>query len=174
MLWGNIFKSCWNLNLVETPWSVHLVAQAASATDRWSRHHCRDWWGMDIQILMKSDFLCCIAIVPISQITSVTYSSLTFLYIATTDVSFSLMFNQVSHSNTYSNLKIKLPLQSLLAKRKYNRGHKVGQKWVFGGICQHGRGFMQVVPDRDAPTLIPIIREHIAPGTIINSWVIYV
>ena len=56
-----------------------------------------------------------------------------------------------------------------MSKRKYNIGHRIAQRWVFGGVCQHGRGFLQTVPDRSAATLIPIIREHIAPGTIIHS-----
>ena len=79
--------------------------------------------------------------------------------------------NQMIIFITYMSLKMFL-LQSLMAKRKYNVGHGVRQRWVFGGVCQHGRGFLQLVPDRSAATLLPIIRDHIAPGTIIHSWVL--
>ena len=40
------------------------------------------------------------------------------------------------------------------------------------GVCQHGGGFLVEVPDRSAATLLPLIQEHIAPGTIINRYVL--
>ena len=55
-------------------------------------------------------------------------------------------------------------------QRKYNRGHQVPQRWVFGGICEHGCGFLQEVPDRSAATLLPIIQRNIAPGTEIHRY----
>ncbi len=39
---------------------------------------------------------------------------------------------------------------------------------MFGGICRETKEvFLEVVPDRSGNTLWPIIRERIAPGTII-------
>ena len=67
----------------------------------------------------------------------------------------------------------------LSGKRKYNVGNRVSkQTWVFG-ICDSSTtpavGFMKVVPDRRAQTLIPIIKEIIRPGTIIwdGEWSAY-
>ena len=44
--------------------------------------------------------------------------------------------------------------------------------WVFG-MCDTSHspalGFMQLVPDRTAATLLPIIQNHVATGTIIHS-----
>ena len=36
-------------------------------------------------------------------------------------------------------------------------------------------GFMQIVPQRNAATLLPIIQEHVAPGTIVHfdEWKAY-
>ena len=36
-------------------------------------------------------------------------------------------------------------------------------------------GYMQIVPQRDAATLLPIIQQHVAPGTIVHSdqWRVY-
>ncbi|RUS91354.1 hypothetical protein EGW08_000871 [Elysia chlorotica] len=57
--------------------------------------------------------------------------------------------------------------ESLVAKHKYNRGHNVDQRWVFGGICPAtGEGFLQLIPNKSAATLLPLIQE---PGSIIQS-----
>ena len=34
---------------------------------------------------------------------------------------------------------------------------------------QPALGFMRVVERRDAPTLLPIIQQHVLPGTVIHS-----
>ncbi len=63
-----------------------------------------------------------------------------------------------------------------MAKRKNNVGHVVEQRWVFGGYCPTSKlGFLELVPDRTAQTLLPIIRKYIAPGSIIHSdmWASY-
>ena len=44
--------------------------------------------------------------------------------------------------------------------------------WVFGLVDTSqspAKGYMEVVPRRDGPTLLPIINAHIVPGTIIHS-----
>ena len=67
--------------------------------------------------------------------------------------------------------------ESKFGKRKYNRGHRVEGSWVFGAVelTPERRCFAVVVPDRKAETLIPIIKAHIAPGSIIRSdyWKAY-
>jgi len=67
--------------------------------------------------------------------------------------------------------------ESKFAKRKYNRGHEVKGGWVFGGREKDDKSkcFMVVVPDRTRATLLPIIQQHIAPGSIIRSdcWKAY-
>jgi len=60
--------------------------------------------------------------------------------------------------------------ESLFARRKYNRGRRVREQWVFGGICRETKdAFMYAVPDRTAAPLLPIIRACIRPGTHIMS-----
>lgn len=60
--------------------------------------------------------------------------------------------------------------ESLIAKRKYNRGHPVQERWVFGGVCREtGQGFLVFIPDKSAATLLPLVQEHIAPGSIVHT-----
>ena len=66
--------------------------------------------------------------------------------------------------------------ESLLVRRKYNVGHQVGEQWVFGGYDVADKvGFIVPVDRRDAATLLPIIQQHIAPGTTVVSdlWAAY-
>ena len=67
--------------------------------------------------------------------------------------------------------------ESKFGKRKYNRGHRVEGVWVFGGVelTHERRVFAVAVPDRTRETLLPIIKAHIAPGSIIRSdfWKAY-
>lgn len=53
------------------------------------------------------------------------------------------------------------------AKRKYNRGHLVGQ-WVFGGI-ERGTNRCFLIPVERRDTLLKIIEEWILPGTTVIS-----
>ena len=66
--------------------------------------------------------------------------------------------------------------ECLLVRQKYNVGRMVQEQWVFGGYdVQSKGGFMVPVDQWDASTLIPIIRQHILPGTTIMSdlWAAY-
>ena len=46
-----------------------------------------------------------------------------------------------------------------MAKRKYNRGRQVDQRWVFGMYDVHrGIGILEFVDDRTQKTLLPIIQ----------------
>ena len=60
--------------------------------------------------------------------------------------------------------------------RKYHRGQWREGHWVFGRIERESRNcFLVEVPDRRAATLIPIIQQHILPGThiISDGWAAY-
>lgn len=61
--------------------------------------------------------------------------------------------------------------ESLFAKCKYNVGRVTKQQWVFGGSnCREPTEcFIFAVENRTAASLIPIIEENIAPGSIIIS-----
>jgi hypothetical protein len=60
--------------------------------------------------------------------------------------------------------------ETVLQKRKYNRGMAVPQRCIFGIIERDTkRCCIQYVPDRRASTLLPIIEDGIAPGSRIMS-----
>lgn len=71
--------------------------------------------------------------------------------------------------------------ESHLAKRKLCANGQARpviseQIWVFGGVCHEtGEVFMEIVENRSAATLLPLIRKHIAPQTTIHSdkWAAY-
>jgi hypothetical protein len=69
--------------------------------------------------------------------------------------------------------------ETLAVKRKYNRGRRVRDGWLFGGIerCDDGdfKCFMRLVYNRSEPQLIHLIREHVWPGThiISDGWGAY-
>jgi hypothetical protein len=61
--------------------------------------------------------------------------------------------------------------ESKFGKRKYNRGHSVEGMWVLGGVERTAakKTFLQVVPDRSAETLLSVIADHVAEGSIIMT-----
>ncbi|KAK9744526.1 ISXO2-like transposase domain [Popillia japonica] len=66
--------------------------------------------------------------------------------------------------------------ESKFGRRKYHKGHRIEGQWVFGGFERGtGRVFMVPVEQRDAGTLLPIIKQWIKPGTTIISdcWKAY-
>ena len=55
-----------------------------------------------------------------------------------------------------------------------NSGRVIEQRWIFGAYVPATReGFLVFVPNRRAVTLLPLIRHHIAPGSIILSGTMY-
>lgn len=66
--------------------------------------------------------------------------------------------------------------ESVVARRKYNVGRLLQTQWVFGAYDVNAKlGYIQLVPDRSAATLLPIIANVIAPGSIVHSdsWAAY-
>ena len=66
--------------------------------------------------------------------------------------------------------------ESKFGKRKHNRGKKVDGVWVLGGVCREtNETFFQVVEDRTAETIMPILIDNIHPqSTIITDcWKSY-
>nr|XP_047146837.1 uncharacterized protein LOC124819359 [Hydra vulgaris] len=66
--------------------------------------------------------------------------------------------------------------ESLFFKRKYNVEHNVEKHWIFGAFdVTSKKGYLRRVEDRTAQTLVPIIQQWVAPGSIIHSdqWASY-
>uniref|UniRef100_A0A914QRG4 ISXO2-like transposase domain-containing protein n=1 Tax=Panagrolaimus davidi TaxID=227884 RepID=A0A914QRG4_9BILA len=61
--------------------------------------------------------------------------------------------------------------ETCVSRRKYNRGRiLMEQVWVFGGVERGtNKVFMEIVEDRTAATLLPLIQKYILPGTTIIS-----
>jgi len=60
--------------------------------------------------------------------------------------------------------------ESVISKRKYHRGRMVPERWIFDGYCcTSGRGFLELVPDRSAEKLLPLVQKYIHPGSLILS-----
>ena len=72
-----------------------------------------------------------------------------------------------------SNVTVQIDESLFRHKPKYHRGRAPRtEQWVFGLVDtskQPALGYMEIVPRRDAQTLLPIIRAHTAPGTTIHS-----
>lgn len=66
--------------------------------------------------------------------------------------------------------------ETLVSRRKYNKGRVVKENWLFGGIDRvTNEIFAFLVDDRRANTLLEVIEECILPGTTIISdeWASY-
>ena len=66
--------------------------------------------------------------------------------------------------------------ETLVARRKYNRGRIVEQKWLFGMINREGGDFiLRSVDKRDSETLGSIIKQFISTDSIVCSdmWSAY-
>jgi ISXO2-like transposase domain len=62
--------------------------------------------------------------------------------------------------------------ETVIARRKYERGRLVKTQWLFGGIqrtATNWRCFIELVDDRKRETLEAVILRRIEPGTIIIS-----
>ena len=60
--------------------------------------------------------------------------------------------------------------ESQFGKRKNHEGCNTDGQWVFGCICREDRKCLLVtVPNREKETLLPLIKQRIAPGTTIMS-----
>ena len=66
--------------------------------------------------------------------------------------------------------------ESKFMHRKYHRGHYRDGHWVLGMIERETNNCVMIpVEDRSAATLLPLIREHVRPGTriITDGWRAY-
>lgn len=60
--------------------------------------------------------------------------------------------------------------ESVITKRKYERGKYVPCQWIFGIVDTQSRtGYITFVNRRTADTLLPIIQAKVLPGSIIHS-----
>ena len=65
-----------------------------------------------------------------------------------------------------------------LGKRKYHRGRMVDGRWILGMVeRESGELRLEICTNnkRDRATLIPLIKRHVAPGTLIitDCWAAY-
>ncbi|PSN42804.1 hypothetical protein C0J52_20542 [Blattella germanica] len=63
--------------------------------------------------------------------------------------------------------------ESVVTRRKYNRGRLVKEQWVVGIYdTSLRRGIVLFVSRRDRQTLVPLIRDYVLPGTTIytDGW----
>ena len=87
------------------------------------------------------------------------------------------LFRHKPKVNEMKDLVHKLKL--IFCQFKHHRGRPTTEKiWVFGLVDTSqipALGYMEIVPQRDAATLLPLINAHVAPGTIIHSdeWAAY-
>lgn len=60
--------------------------------------------------------------------------------------------------------------EAKVGKRKYNKGRILRGQWMFGGIERNTKkAFILPVPNRRTETLLPLIEQYVAPGTVIHT-----
>ena len=60
--------------------------------------------------------------------------------------------------------------ESVITKRKYNRGRHIAEKWIFGMYCTQTKiGLLWFVPNRKRVTLLPYIQRMVKPWSTIQS-----
>jgi hypothetical protein len=67
--------------------------------------------------------------------------------------------------------------ESLLSKRKNNRGRILNMQWYVGGIERGSRNvFIVPVENRNTRTMIEVIKENVLPGSLVitDQWRAYV
>ncbi|MPC20535.1 putative transposase-like protein [Portunus trituberculatus] len=58
----------------------------------------------------------------------------------------------------------------IMSRKRLNKGQLVPERQIFGGVCPDTQeGFLVLVPDSEATTLLPLIQEHVHPGSIIYT-----
>jgi transposase-like protein len=58
--------------------------------------------------------------------------------------------------------------ETVIYKRKYNRGQCPKQRWLFGGLERVSKKcFLGLIPNRKADTLLQEIHEHCLPGSLL-------
>ena len=63
--------------------------------------------------------------------------------------------------------------ESMFARRKNHAERVLPQQWLFGGICRQTNDcFIAPVGDRSAATLLDVIKDKVAEGSVIysDSW----
>jgi hypothetical protein len=66
--------------------------------------------------------------------------------------------------------------ESVVAQRKYIHSQLIKEKWVFGAYAPTSGGvFLELVTDRSASTLLPLVRKYVLPGSTIitEKWKSY-
>lgn len=74
--------------------------------------------------------------------------------------------------------KVEIDESCFSYKRKYQKGRSNKPCWVFGLVDRStspALGVMKIVEKRDASTLLPIIKQHVIPGTkvVSDEWKAY-
>jgi hypothetical protein len=61
--------------------------------------------------------------------------------------------------------------ESKMGKRNYNRGHRVDGVWIVSGVerTPERKVFLRVVENRSANTLLGILGQHVAPGSLVYT-----
>ena len=77
-----------------------------------------------------------------------------------------------------SNTECVTPILCIYLRQNHRGRAPANEYWVFGMVdtsVTQALGVVRAVPDRSAATLLPIIQQNIAPGTIVwsDEWAAY-